>query len=136
MRSCLSKLESGKSSPSIKSPRVQTPRSPLRSSQCARSLSVMTPKFKRLPGKSVSADSLPITRQTNNAQRMQVSSPIRYLPMVGRLVTTTDSLKANVFSKLLSLHASRSTTISTHTLLSIFVLSVTFFRRFLTWSVF
>jgi hypothetical protein len=126
MRFWLSKVESGKWSPSIRSPRVQNPRSPLRSSQCARSLFVMTRKFKRLLSKSVSARPIPIIPQTNNAQQMEVSSPIRYSPMVGRLVMMTDSPNTSAFSRLFSLHAYQSTTISTHTLLSIFVLSVTF----------
>lgn len=136
MRSWLSRVESGKWSPSIRSLRVQNPRSPLRSSRCARSSFVTTPKFKRLPSKLVSAGPIPIIQQTNNVEQMEVSNPIRYSPMVGLLVMMIDSPNTSAFSKLFSLHASQSTTISTHTLLSIFVLSVTFFMPFLTLSVF
>lgn len=56
------------SSPSTRFPRVPNPRSQSRSSQCARSSSVMTPKFKRSPRKSVSAGPTPYFRQINNAQ--------------------------------------------------------------------
>lgn len=70
----------------------------------------------------------PITQPS----RLQVSSPIKFMRMGGRLATMTASPNISASNRRFSLHAFPSTAISMRTLLSIFVPLATFFMPCLT----